>query len=173
MNRLLFCPPLAALSMGLAGPALGQASAPLTGRMATPPAAQAMPAAAARNTAGRAPSSASVGQAALAGPPAEAYALSGSAEHAQAPASPASAGASPAAVTSPRPATSPVAVVHTRRQVGDVTALLLAAQADGRRAGPALPMLGPTANAAWKRYLDSYSHPIPEWFQEKVEDRSP
>ncbi|MGI4812251.1 MAG: DUF3613 domain-containing protein [Janthinobacterium lividum] len=58
------------------------------------------------------------------------------------------------------------------RQVGDVTTLLLTAQADGSVAAPRLPMLGATASAAYKRYLDSFSHPIPEYFQEKIHDQS-
>ncbi|WP_262344719.1 DUF3613 domain-containing protein, partial [Bordetella pertussis] len=30
------------------------------------------------------------------------------------------------------------------------------AQADGRRAGPGLPLQGPVASAAWQRYLESF-----------------
>ncbi|MGE8611046.1 MAG: DUF3613 domain-containing protein [Achromobacter veterisilvae] len=55
---------------------------------------------------------------------------------------------------------------------GDVTRGLLAAQADGRRAGGALPILGPVSTAAWNRYLDSFKHPIPEWMQKRVETKS-
>ncbi|BCY22075.1 DUF3613 domain-containing protein [Bordetella pertussis] len=47
---------------------------------------------------------------------------------------------------------------------------LLAAQADGRRAGPGLPLQGPVASAAWQRYLESFSQPIPQWFGERIED---
>ena len=54
------------------------------------------------------------------------------------------------------------------RQLGGVTRLLLAAQADGRRGGPALPMLGVAADRAWQRYIDSFSQPIPQWFDERV-----
>ncbi|PTN52823.1 DUF3613 domain-containing protein, partial [Achromobacter xylosoxidans] len=46
---------------------------------------------------------------------------------------------------------------------------LLAAQADGRRAGNALPVLGPVSTAAWNRYLESFKHPIPVWFDRNVE----
>lgn len=56
-----------------------------------------------------------------------------------------------------------------RRQVGDVTRLLFAAQADGRRAGGALPMLGEAATRSWHRYMESFSYPIPERFDERVE----
>ncbi|WP_447920874.1 DUF3613 domain-containing protein [Achromobacter aegrifaciens] len=52
---------------------------------------------------------------------------------------------------------------------GDVTRGLLAAQADGRRAGNALPVLGPVSTAAWNRYLESFRRPIPEWFDRNVE----
>jgi hypothetical protein len=53
-----------------------------------------------------------------------------------------------------------------------VTRGLLAAQADGRRAGGALPILGPVSTAAWNRYLDSFKHPIPEWMQKRVETKN-
>ncbi|WP_376849448.1 DUF3613 domain-containing protein, partial [Bordetella pertussis] len=43
-------------------------------------------------------------------------------------------------------------------------------QADGRRAGPGLPLQGPVASAAWQRYLASFSQPIPQWFGERIED---
>lgn len=52
---------------------------------------------------------------------------------------------------------------------GDVTRGLLAAQADGRRAGNALPVLGPVSTAAWNRYLESFKQPIPVWFDRNVE----
>ncbi|MFJ1051189.1 DUF3613 domain-containing protein, partial [Bordetella bronchiseptica] len=43
--------------------------------------------------------------------------------------------------------------------------------ADGhRRAGPGLPLQGPVASAAWQRYLESFSQPIPQWFGERIED---
>ncbi|MFJ0977359.1 DUF3613 domain-containing protein, partial [Bordetella bronchiseptica] len=40
----------------------------------------------------------------------------------------------------------------------------------GRRAGPGLPLQGPVASAAWQRYLESFSQPIPQWFGERIED---
>ena len=55
---------------------------------------------------------------------------------------------------------------------GDVTRGLLAAQADGRRAGAMLPVLGPVSTAAWNRYLESFSHPIPEYLQKRVETKN-
>lgn len=57
---------------------------------------------------------------------------------------------------------------ETRIHVGDVTHILLQAQVDGRVAGPRLPMLGATADASWQRYLDSFKHPLPEYFENKV-----
>ena len=59
-----------------------------------------------------------------------------------------------------------------RENFGDVTRGLLAAQADGRRAGAALPILGPVSTAAWNRYLESFRQPIPQWFTEKVKTDS-
>ncbi len=52
---------------------------------------------------------------------------------------------------------------------GDITRGLLAAQADGRRAGAALPVLGAASTAAWNRYVDSFTRPIPEWFTKRVQ----
>lgn len=78
--------------------------------------------------------------------------------------------ASPAAASAAAPAAAPAAAVE--ENFGDVTRALLAAQADGRRAGGALPILGPVSTAAWNRYLDSFSHPIPEYFQKRVETKN-
>ncbi|MDQ8031733.1 MAG: DUF3613 domain-containing protein, partial [Bordetella sp.] len=41
-------------------------------------------------------------------------------------------------------------------------------QADGRRAGPGQPLQGPVASAAWRRYIQSFEHPLPEWFGDRV-----
>jgi hypothetical protein len=57
---------------------------------------------------------------------------------------------------------------EARIRVGDVTHTLLQAQADGRVAGPRLPMLGATADASWQRYLDSFKRPLPEFYENKV-----
>lgn len=70
--------------------------------------------------------------------------------------------AAPAAAAAPEP----------QEAFGDVTRGLLAAQADGRRAGAALPVLGPVSTAAWNRYLESFSRPIPEWFQKRVDTKN-
>jgi hypothetical protein len=76
--------------------------------------------------------------------------------------------AAPAAAQS----TAQPAAAEVRDGFGDVTRGLLAAQADGRRAGGALPILGPVSSAAWTRYVDSFRQPIPEWFQKRVETRN-
>ncbi|WP_230427447.1 DUF3613 domain-containing protein [Collimonas humicola] len=57
---------------------------------------------------------------------------------------------------------------ESRIRVGDVTRTLLQAQADGRVAGPRLPMLGATADLSWQRYLDSFKHSLPERFENTV-----
>ncbi|ADP17763.1 TapA domain protein [Achromobacter xylosoxidans A8] len=96
----------------------------------------------------------------------------------------------PASASAPAPASTPAAAMPDRPVVqqmqtplpqapaaapaaqegfGDVTRGLLAAQADGRRAGNALPVLGPVSTAAWNRYLESFKRPIPEWFDRNVE----
>lgn len=53
-------------------------------------------------------------------------------------------------------------------ELGRGTRSLLALQVSGAVAGPALPMLGATVDVSYKRYLESFGHAIPEFFQEKV-----
>ncbi|VVE38280.1 hypothetical protein PCE31106_03998 [Pandoraea cepalis] len=48
--------------------------------------------------------------------------------------------------------------------LGDETEALLALQAGNLAAGPGLPMLGSTASRAYKRYLDSFTYPIPQFY---------
>lgn len=60
--------------------------------------------------------------------------------------------------------------VPAKRRVGETTLSLLQTQAAGSMAGPALPMLGPTANLSWQRYLESYKYPIPENFTRRLEE---
>lgn len=73
------------------------------------------------------------------------------------------------------PAPSPAASQAAREAepapiaVGDITRALLAAQADGRRAGSELGIPGPVASASWKRYVDSFTYPIPELFEARLE----
>lgn len=53
-------------------------------------------------------------------------------------------------------------------RVGDATQALLATQVNGTAAGPALPMLGATAQASWLRYQESFKNKIPEFFGSRV-----
>ncbi|MGI4857312.1 MAG: DUF3613 domain-containing protein [Janthinobacterium lividum] len=55
-----------------------------------------------------------------------------------------------------------------RDEFGHATRAALALQVGGKSAGPVLPMSGEEASAAYKRYLDSFAHPIPEFFEKKV-----
>lgn len=56
--------------------------------------------------------------------------------------------------------------------LGKTTRSLLAMQADTNRPGTPHTMLGATATIAWDRYVNSFNHAIPEWFEEKIEDPS-
>lgn len=53
-------------------------------------------------------------------------------------------------------------------QVGDTTRYLLQLQADDSRPGNRLPMLGDEASAAYDRYMKSFSHAIPEFYEPSV-----
>lgn len=53
--------------------------------------------------------------------------------------------------------------------IGETTRRLLAAQANPDRQGTHLPILGATAQLSWQRYLDSFRHPQPEWFDKRLE----
>ncbi|MEI2415651.1 DUF3613 domain-containing protein [Orrella sp. JC864] len=86
----------------------------------------------------------------------------------QGPAAPARPVVSQVAAPAPQPAPA-ASGAPARPRLGDVTRLLLAAQADGRRAGTALPMLGASADLAWQRYMDSFTLPLPQWFDERVD----
>jgi hypothetical protein len=55
------------------------------------------------------------------------------------------------------------------RRIGDATSDLLRMQADGSAAGAPLPMLGATADPSWQRYLNSFKHPIPEFFGNEIQ----
>jgi hypothetical protein len=82
---------------------------------------------------------------------------------------PAVAAAQPAGAAPVRQPETPASTEsETGIRVGDVTHALLQAQVDGRVAGPRLPMLGVTADASWQRYLDSFKHPLPEYFENKI-----
>lgn len=85
------------------------------------------------------------------------------------PAQPAPAAAVPAVAAAPRAepavAAASAAPQGRSRPNGDVTSEVLRMQAEGHQAGQALPMLGATASPSWKRYIDSYSHPIPQFYE--------
>lgn|SRR5690606_6319267 len=151
MSRYVYQLPivLAALLPGVAG---AQMNAPLTGGAAAQPAASATPVAPASPQA--MPARPVVRQV-----------------QTPMPAAAPTAAASTAAASTGAASTAP-ASAQRDEAVGDVTRALMAAQADGRRAGGALPILGPVSSASWQRYLDSFRQPIPQWFGEKVETDS-
>lgn len=66
----------------------------------------------------------------------------------------------PVAAPAPRPRSAPA---------GTATRALLRLQASGDAGAPPRPMLGATATAAYQRYLASFSHAIPEFFDTNVE----
>lgn len=57
-------------------------------------------------------------------------------------------------------------------RIGSATRALLRLQASGQQAGRRLPVLGDQASASYARYLKSFEHPIPEFFENKVKDSS-
>lgn len=91
---------------------------------------------------------------------------------ASAPATPSA--AAPVVAAPPAPSPSAAAArpgsASMRAGSGDTVRGLMALQASGRAAGPARPVLGPTATAAWDRYVESFTQPIPEWFERRVDD---
>lgn len=48
--------------------------------------------------------------------------------------------------------------------VGDTTRMLLGMQRQGTHAGKPLPIPGQEASASYQRYLKSFEHPIPEFY---------
>lgn len=92
--------------------------------------------------------------------------------------------AEPSPVATPAPTAAPVIQTNSdsgrpaaagyaaarpaRTQVGDSTRALLRLQAEGSSAGNALPMLGEAASRSYQRYLNSFDHPIPEYFETTV-----
>lgn len=153
---------LQALTVALAALAplacLAQSNAPLTGSMTSGAPAATAPAAAALPQAQLPPRP--VVQQVQTPMPQPAAAATTSQPQAQA----AAAAPSSASASAPPPA--------AEENFGDITRALLTAQADGRRAGGALPILGPVSTAAWNRYMDSFSHPIPDFFQKRVQTKN-
>lgn len=80
----------------------------------------------------------------------------------------------PVASTAPAPSTAPSAPAASdsappaSTRVGDVTHQLLAMQAQGTNAGKHLSIPGQEASASYQRYLKSFEHPIPEFYETAV-----
>jgi hypothetical protein len=53
-------------------------------------------------------------------------------------------------------------------EVGHSTTNWLDLQVSGREAGPPRPMLGAEASVSYGRYLDSFNHRIPEFFNSSL-----
>ncbi|WP_312236151.1 DUF3613 domain-containing protein [Stenotrophomonas sp.] len=69
----------------------------------------------------------------------------------------------------PLPPTDPLPLpLPARPQIGDTTRALLQLQARGSHAGAHLPMLGDQASLSYARYLQSFTHPIPEFLDTSV-----
>ncbi len=60
------------------------------------------------------------------------------------------------------------APIYYAAHVGDTTHHLLQMQARGDHAGPPRPMLGAQGSASYQRYLKSFDHPIPEFYEGTV-----
>lgn len=78
---------------------------------------------------------------------------------------------STAAAQSSAPAPSveqPAPATYYAAKFGDTTRYLVQLQADGSQAGKPLPMLGAEAHASYQRYLKSFEHPIPDFYDSNV-----
>lgn len=62
---------------------------------------------------------------------------------------------------------SAAAVAAGPTDVGKTTKEALAMQRDGEQAAPLRPMLKDTADQVYQRYLESFTHPIPERFESR------
>lgn len=69
-------------------------------------------------------------------------------------------------------APSAVAPAAPQRSAGFATRQLFSMQASGEHSAPRLPLLAPVANSAYKRYLASFNHSIPEFFDATVGQES-
>ncbi|HDS1075203.1 hypothetical protein A7X84_06950 [Stenotrophomonas maltophilia] len=81
--------------------------------------------------------------------------------------------AASAEVTGAQPATvatdvAPPATPRTRMQSGEATRNLFRLQASGQQAGQRLPILGDQATLSYARYLKSFEHEIPDFFETDV-----
>ncbi|MBH1461577.1 DUF3613 domain-containing protein [Stenotrophomonas maltophilia] len=78
----------------------------------------------------------------------------------------------------PMPQAAPAAVAITdgnaaaarpdRSQIGDTTRNLFRLQASGQQAGQHLPILGDQATLSYARYIKSFEHEIPDFFETDV-----
>jgi hypothetical protein len=75
------------------------------------------------------------------------------------------------------PATSSPSLAYTERyedneveprQIGDTVRQLFQMQASDQRPGRHLPVLGDEASASYRRYLKSFDHEIPDFYEAKV-----
>jgi hypothetical protein len=62
----------------------------------------------------------------------------------------------------------PPATPRARLQSGDTTRNLFRLQASGQQAGQRLPILGDQATLSYARYLKSFEHEIPDFFETDV-----
>ena len=62
---------------------------------------------------------------------------------------------------------------HAAAEPGDTTRHLLRLQASGVQGGRSLPVLGDQAHASYARYLKSFEHEIPEFFENTVGQSTP
>ncbi|MCZ7842745.1 MULTISPECIES: DUF3613 domain-containing protein [Stenotrophomonas maltophilia group] len=83
--------------------------------------------------------------------------------------------AASAEVTGAQPATvandvapAPPAAPRARLQSGEATRNLFRLQASGQQAGQRLPILGDQATLSYARYLKSFEHEIPDFFETDV-----
>lgn len=86
-----------------------------------------------------------------------------------APTTPSSAAPMAPSPAAPMPSTEETA---TTTCVGDTTRMLLSMQRQGSNAGKALPIPGVEASASYRRYLKSFEHPIPEFYETTVSKNS-
>ncbi|HEL2979301.1 TPA: DUF3613 domain-containing protein [Stenotrophomonas maltophilia] len=62
----------------------------------------------------------------------------------------------------------PAALQPGRSQIGDATRSLLRLQASGQQSGQHLPILGDQATLSYARYMRSFEHEIPDFFETDV-----
>ncbi len=68
----------------------------------------------------------------------------------------------------PPPAYRAASVATLSAEPGQATRDLIRLQASGTQAGPGLPVLGDQARASYARYLKSFEHELPEYFENTV-----